>query len=225
MGAPCYSFFWYYNKQLRRFFLLCMSPRNGSKPKRTGYSQPDEQSIAWPTSTSVFFSRLSKQLPSWEAASCIDHRSSILSFVFSLLGPQSHFVDKPLRLWGVYPQHGTAALQGSRELKLAFDTPTPFSWTVTLTDDIFLKSCFKAFLDFEILARPAGTGSTLPRTVFRTSVPIWGHTTQIPSNLSPIVPRTRLQSLRGYAILHTWCIGPFLQYMYGVKGSHIRALL
>ena len=29
---------------------------------------------------------------------------------------------------------------------------------------------------------------------FRTPVPFWGQATQIPSNLSPIVPKTRLQS-------------------------------
>ena len=29
---------------------------------------------------------------------------------------------------------------------------------------------------------------------FRTAVPLWGQTTPIPSNMSPIAPKTRLQS-------------------------------
>ena len=38
-----------------------------------------------------------------------------------------------------------------------------------------------------------------PLNPFRTPVPFWGQTIPIPSNLPPIVPKTRLQSLRGQA--------------------------
>ena len=44
------------------------------------------------------------------------------------------------------------------------------------------------------IAASAGTADRPSVNPFRTPVPFWGHTTQIPSNLSPIVPKTRLRS-------------------------------
>ena len=38
----------------------------------------------------------------------------------------------------------------------------------------------------------------------RTAVPFWGQTTQTPSDLSPIVPKARLQSSRGGLTQYRW---------------------
>ena len=59
----------------------------------------------------------------------------------------------------------------------------------------FRRSCTQ---QIALLQRKKQTGSLFPVVIpFRTPVAFWGHGSQIPSNLSPIVPQNETAALKG----------------------------